>query len=84
MRPEQMRRVQRNLASRIKDRAQFRAFSNTEKTMLQTAAECLHAGNLGDAQWTLRQVRELARMKAELIEGYLSQIELMTLEEESE
>lgn len=52
--------------------------------MLQTAADCLHAGNLGDARWTLRQVRELARMKAELIEGYLSQIELMTLEEASE
>lgn len=84
MRPEQRRRAERNLASRIKDRAQLRAFSDTEKTMLLTAADCLHTGNLDDVWWTLRQVRELTRMKAELIEGYLSQIELMTLEEASE
>lgn len=84
MRPEQRRRAERALASRIKDRAQLRAFSKTEKTMLQTAADCLHTGKLDDAWWTLRQVRELARMKSELITGYLSQMEMMKLDEVSE
>lgn len=82
MRPEHERRIaERELAARIKTRASLGAFSFTEKSTLNTAGECLLAGRREEARQALQQVRAMAHLKAELIEGYLSQIAMMEMEE---